>query len=181
MAMASSIRPSIGRILNAATSQHASNPTSFLALFSRLTIQTCSFSTTPELNERRPRRDNNRLRGLSSLYRSGPRARTNIEPHQLPKPTNYKKKIQVDPNHGLWGFFFSKEKLVPTPEEVDEFGRAWTAEELRKKSWEDLHSLWWVCCKERNRIITARRMWKTFRFGDQEHLMARLQEVGTHV
>lgn len=34
-------------------------------------------------------------------------------------------------------------------------GRPWAIQELREKSWDDLHKLWWVCVKERNRISTS--------------------------
>ncbi|KAL8632199.1 hypothetical protein Q9189_002109 [Teloschistes chrysophthalmus] len=76
--------------------------------------------------------------------------------HPLPVPvTDPKKrsKVAVDDKHGLWGFFRDK-KVLNTPEEHTAFGRPWVVEELRHKSWEDLHCLWWTCCKERNILAT---------------------------
>lgn len=68
-----------------------------------------------------------------------------------------KSKVEVDEDHGLWGFFNKERRLLATPEEDLAHGRAWTVQELRQKSWDDLHSLWWICVKERNRIATEKR------------------------
>ncbi|KAL8801727.1 MAG: hypothetical protein Q9182_004266 [Xanthomendoza sp. 2 TL-2023] len=96
-------------------------------------------------------------RGVSALRRTGLRYRVEMDKYPLPTPVSdpgKRSKVTVDQNHGLWAFFRQDRKALNTPEETAAFGRPWVVEELRHKSWEDLHSLWWICCKERNILQT---------------------------
>ena len=63
---------------------------------------------------------------------------------------------------------------VPS-EEPKRVGRSWKASELRLKSFEDLHKLWFVLVKERNMLETERDVAK--RRGVQMNNPARLRKV----
>ncbi|KAF2719494.1 MRP-L47-domain-containing protein [Polychaeton citri CBS 116435] len=118
--------------------------------------QTATFSTS---EAQQARKDGNPKRGMSALYRRGlgKKQRLSVNPAKLPQPRldpQLRSEVRVDEDHGLWDFFNKQRDAMMPVESLHLHGRGWTVAELRLKDWEDLHRLWWVCIKERNRLNT---------------------------
>ena len=174
-------RSLLNGLLSSAAPRTAVLPPTFL-LPAFITTQTSAFSTT---SSNAARKDGNPTRGTSAIRRSGPhgRSRLSVKLSNLPKPVldpARRSKVEVDDDHGLWGFFNAERSCLMTPEQYHAHGRGWTAQELKTKSWSDLHRLWWLSVKEINMINTyeAERNRLDAGYGEYE-AGKRIDEVGT--
>ena len=96
-----------------------------------------SFSTTAALSVRSmKKRDGNPQRGESALRRTGLRYPNAMSKQLLPKPVlDRKLKIEVDPDHGLWGFFNKDRKALTPPEDDTERGMLCASCDFRPTNW----------------------------------------------
>ncbi|KAJ5925215.1 54S ribosomal protein L4, partial [Penicillium verhagenii] len=167
-------RPAVTRLAKYGASALAELPPPYLAPSLHFSMtrstQSSSFSTTSPVAAGRGR-DMNRKRGVSAIHRTGPRFKLGVSKYPLPKPVSADSLPPRDKNadHGLWGFFPPSREAMSVPDFDMAFGRPWAVTELRDKSWDDLHKLWWVCIKERNRIATSNLERERLKAGYGDH------------
>ena len=117
--MAGSTLRTSGRLLSTPTSMQ-SPPLFLMPSF----VCTAPYTPTAQFSssESRCRRtkDNNKARGVSGLRRTGLKYPLSMSKEPLPQPVldpAKRSKVNVDPNHGLWGFFNKRRTALTKPED----------------------------------------------------------------
>lgn len=87
----------------------------------------------------------NRILNLNILNKQPPRLRAPV----VPKSSD----LETPSDHPLWQFFTPQRETLRKATDFQDIGTPWTIPQLRRKGFEDLHTLWYVCLKERNRLF----------------------------
>ncbi|SCU90458.1 LAME_0E08658g1_1 [Lachancea meyersii CBS 8951] len=86
--------------------------------------------------------------------------------------------IVTPEDHPLWQFFAEK-KYMRKFDELDNDSRAWSIAELRRKSFDDLHSLWYTCLRERNILARENHLLKNDMGSNQDSYEAVAEKIRT--
>ncbi|SCU97744.1 LAFA_0G13014g1_1 [Lachancea sp. 'fantastica'] len=86
--------------------------------------------------------------------------------------------IVTPEDHPLWQFFADK-KYMRKFDELDNDSRAWSIPELRRKSFDDLHSLWYTSLRERNILARENHLLKNDMGSNQDSFEAVAEKIRT--
>lgn len=122
---------------------------------------------------------------------TGTRYPLSVEKHykELPRPVPLSEHVEMDevktdPDHGLYGFFNEQRTTITSGQEEAAYGRAWKESDLIFKSFDDLHSLWWKCHLEINRVMTRKldhgRMKLGYGISDKEARVETVSDFTLH-